>query len=109
MLTFVAAKTPGKRGNLPLGKRWGPFFVLLLGALLAMFDPTRHIFLDVGLFIDKLHMYERDGSLTPAGHFGQLGAWIGNIMLFVALVWFVLPSGQAKSTPMDAVSGVGGI
>mmetsp|Transcript_40584 Transcript_40584/g.128945 ORF Transcript_40584/g.128945 Transcript_40584/m.128945 type:complete len:143 (-) Transcript_40584:62-490(-) len=101
MLTFVAVKTPGKRGHLPPLRRWGPFLGLLVGVLLAMFDLTRHIFLDAGLFISTLHMFNPDGSLTPAGRFGQLGAWIGNITLFACLVWFVLPTGRAGPESMD--------
>mmetsp|Transcript_111470 Transcript_111470/g.296230 ORF Transcript_111470/g.296230 Transcript_111470/m.296230 type:complete len:137 (-) Transcript_111470:715-1125(-) len=93
MLTYVALKTPGKRGSLPALNRWGPFVGMLLGALLAMVDPTRHIFLDAGLFISTLHMYNPDGSLTPMGRFGQVSAWVGNITLLLALVWFVLPAG----------------
>lgn len=92
MLTYVALKTPVKRGGLPLLARWGPFLGLLLGVLLAMFDLTRHIFLDAGLFISALHMYNPDGSLTFAGRFGQVSAWVGNILLFLSLIWFVLPA-----------------
>lgn len=109
MLTFVAVKTPGKRGSLPLGRRWGPFLALLVGTALAMFDLTRHILLDAGLFIASLHMYQPDGSLTGAGRFGQLSSWMGNVMLFVALIWFVLPSGQAAPGHRYAMDGVGGL
>mmetsp|Transcript_69598 Transcript_69598/g.203704 ORF Transcript_69598/g.203704 Transcript_69598/m.203704 type:complete len:134 (+) Transcript_69598:294-695(+) len=112
MLTFVAVKTPGKRGHLAPAARWGPFLGLLVGTLLAMFDLTRHIFLDAGLLISALHMYNPDGSLTPAGRFGQVSAWIGNITLLVALIWFVLPANGPPRRGLSSASdesGLGGL
>mmetsp|Transcript_150478 Transcript_150478/g.464309 ORF Transcript_150478/g.464309 Transcript_150478/m.464309 type:complete len:134 (+) Transcript_150478:382-783(+) len=112
MLTFVALKTPGKRGHLAPLLRWGPFLALLLGTLLAMCDLTRHIFLDAGLLISKLHMYNPDGSLTPAGRFGQVSAWVGNITLVLSLIWFVLPTkGLPRRGPsgLSEISGPGGL
>mmetsp|Transcript_133 Transcript_133/g.421 ORF Transcript_133/g.421 Transcript_133/m.421 type:complete len:135 (+) Transcript_133:371-775(+) len=110
MLTFVAIKTPNKRGGLPGLQQWGPLLVLLAGTLLAMFDLTRHIFLDAGMFIGILHMFNPDGSLTPAGRLGQISAWVGNISLFLGLVWFVLPAGKkAQAVPTGAVPGMDGI
>lgn len=91
MLTFVAVKTPGKRKPLPAWERWGPWLVLLTAALLLMIDPTRHILLDASMYIHELHMFNPDGSLTPAGRIGQLSTWIGDALLIVGLVWFVLP------------------
>mmetsp|Transcript_30279 Transcript_30279/g.64446 ORF Transcript_30279/g.64446 Transcript_30279/m.64446 type:complete len:134 (+) Transcript_30279:93-494(+) len=93
MLTFVAVKTSGKRSGVehPL-ERWGPFLGLLIASLLVMLDLTRHILLDAGLFIAALHMFNPDGSLTAAGRIGQLGAWVGDLLLFVSLLWFVLPT-----------------
>mmetsp|Transcript_53965 Transcript_53965/g.152071 ORF Transcript_53965/g.152071 Transcript_53965/m.152071 type:complete len:137 (-) Transcript_53965:314-724(-) len=99
MLTFVAVKTPGKRGHLPLDERWGPFACLLIATLLVMIDPTRHIFLDANMFVATLHMFNPDGTLTSSGRIGQLGAWIGNVMMFASLLWFVLPPGCCRSSP----------
>lgn len=106
MLTFVAVKTPGKRGHLTFAMCWGPFLALLAGTLLVMFDLTRHIFLDAGLFISALHMYNPDGSLTFAGKFGQVSAWTGNIVLLVALIWFVLPGGLPRRSSDSSVSEI---
>lgn len=97
MLTYVAVKTPSKRGLLPFDERWGPFLCLVIATILVMIDPTRHIFLDAGMFVSTLHMYNPDGTLTPSGRIGQLGAWIGNILLFASLVWFVLPGGCGRT------------
>mmetsp|Transcript_40436 Transcript_40436/g.112317 ORF Transcript_40436/g.112317 Transcript_40436/m.112317 type:complete len:130 (-) Transcript_40436:24-413(-) len=105
MLTFVAVKTPGKRGHLPALSCWGPFVALLVGVLLAMCDLTRHIFLDAGIFIKALHMYNPDGSLTFAGRFGQVSSWIGNITLFVALIWYVLPTPRPAAAQARAAGG----
>uniref|UniRef100_A0A7S4RTK4 Uncharacterized protein n=1 Tax=Alexandrium monilatum TaxID=311494 RepID=A0A7S4RTK4_9DINO len=116
MVTYVALKTPAKRSHLPCPIRWGPFLGLILGTLFAMFDLTRHIFLDAGLFIATLHMYNPDGSLIFAGRFGQVSSWVGNIILLVAMVWFVLPDGghsrpHLLEHPSDVsdISGSGGI
>mmetsp|Transcript_58819 Transcript_58819/g.165969 ORF Transcript_58819/g.165969 Transcript_58819/m.165969 type:complete len:111 (-) Transcript_58819:79-411(-) len=99
MLTFVALKTPGKRGHLPADTRWGPFVGLVVATMLVMIDPTRHILLDASMFIKQLHMFNPDGSLTCSGRIGQLGAWIGNILLFASLIWFILPAGTTRIHP----------
>lgn len=109
MLTFVAVKTPGKRGHLPPLSRWGPFLALFLGSLLAMVDMTRHIFLDARLFIPQLHMYNSDASITFAGRLGQVSSWVGNATLFVALIWFVLPSNRVRQPDPDDARGAGGM
>lgn len=109
MLTFVGVKTPGKRGHLPPLSRWGPFLALLLGSLLAMVDMTRHIILDARLFIPQLHMYNPDASVTFAGRLGQVSSWLGNAMLFVALIWFVLPSSRVSQPDTEEARGAGGV
>mmetsp|Transcript_107866 Transcript_107866/g.232280 ORF Transcript_107866/g.232280 Transcript_107866/m.232280 type:complete len:145 (+) Transcript_107866:286-720(+) len=92
LLTFVAVKTPGKRaGASSAAERWGPFLGLLAAAFLVMLDLTRHILLDASLFISELHMFNVDGSLTPAGRIGMVSTWIGNGLLILSLIWFVLP------------------
>mmetsp|Transcript_103400 Transcript_103400/g.267445 ORF Transcript_103400/g.267445 Transcript_103400/m.267445 type:complete len:140 (+) Transcript_103400:258-677(+) len=91
LLTFVGVKTPGKRAGLPMFERWGPFLGLLVASLLVMVDLTRHILLDAELFISALHMFNADGSLTAAGRIGMLSTWIGNGLLIVSLIWFVIP------------------
>jgi len=95
MLTFVALKTPGKRGHLPLLRRWGPFLGLLLGAVLIMVDLTRHVCLDAGMAGENWNMFEEDGSLTPAGRVGFWATWIGNALLLISLVCYVLPARRA--------------
>lgn len=92
MLMFVALKTPGKRGILQPAERWAPFAVLVTASLLVMVDPTRHILLDADVAVSTLHMFNADGSLTAAGKIGQLASWVGNVLLFVGLVWYVLPA-----------------
>lgn len=92
MLMFVALKTPGKRGNLLPVERWAPFAVLVAASLLVMVDLTRHILLDADVAVSSLHMFYPDGSLTAAGKIGMMASWVGNILLFVGLVWYVLPA-----------------
>lgn len=104
LLTFVAVKTPAKRRSLPPLKRWGPFIGLTVASLLVMVDLTRHVLLDAHLFVQELHMFNEDGSLTPAGRCGVLATWVGNILLIISLVWYVLPAhlasfGDAKTKP----------
>eukprot|EP00418_Pyrodinium_bahamense_P053965 CAMPEP_0179184790 /NCGR_PEP_ID=MMETSP0796-20121207/91624_1 /TAXON_ID=73915 /ORGANISM="Pyrodinium bahamense, Strain pbaha01" /LENGTH=175 /DNA_ID=CAMNT_0020888737 /DNA_START=55 /DNA_END=581 /DNA_ORIENTATION=- len=81
------------RGREDAGEARAPAGSLLLGAVRR---PPRGraagdvrldeaLFLDAGIFIKALHMYNPDGSLTFAGRFGQVSSWIGNITLFVAL------------------------
>lgn len=97
LLTFVALKTPGKRHSLPFWKRWGPFFGMLVASILVMVDLTRHILLDAQLFVEHLHMYNPDFSLTCAGKFGMSSTWLGNVLLLVSLVFYVLPVQTAAS------------
>lgn len=97
LLTFVAVKTPGKRGHLAFARRWGPFFGLVFAASLIMVDLTRHICLDAGMFPEQLHMFNPDMSLTLAGRLGMYSTWVGNILLMVSLVWYVLPAGPDRS------------
>mmetsp|Transcript_70489 Transcript_70489/g.204436 ORF Transcript_70489/g.204436 Transcript_70489/m.204436 type:complete len:135 (+) Transcript_70489:387-791(+) len=92
LLTFVAVKTPAKRGGLRCLEQWGPFLGMLLGAVLIMLDHTRHILLDSSMFVEQLHMFNPDMSLTPAGAIGKYTTWIGNLLLFASLVWYVLPA-----------------
>lgn len=99
MLMFVALKTPGKRRHLPALQTWAPFTVLLLASLLILVDLTRHILLDANMYSETLHMFNEDESLTPAGRTGQLTTWIGNALLLVGLIWYVLP---AKPCPCYA-------
>lgn len=91
MLMFVALKTPGKRRRLAPTEKWAPFAVLVAASLLIMVDLTRHILLDASVAVGSLHMFNSDGSLTAAGKIGQLSSWVGNVLLFVGLVWYVLP------------------
>jgi len=91
MLMFVAVKTPGKRRRLPPVEKWAPFAILVVASLLLMVDPTRHILLDSSIAVDALHMFNPDHSLTPAGKIGQGSTWVGNVLLFGGLVWYVLP------------------
>lgn len=96
MLTFVAVKTPAKRASVSGLQRWGPFIGLFVASAMVMVDLTRHVFLDAGLFVALLHMFEVDGSLTLAGRAGMLCAWLGNALLVVSLVWYVLPPKMLK-------------
>lgn len=100
LLTFVAIKTPGKRGHLGPLECWGPFVGLAVAALSVMVDLTRHILLDAELFIATLHMFNPDGSLTPAGRLGMWSTWIGNGLLLVSMVWYVLPA-RRRAPPLQ--------
>lgn len=92
LLTFVAIKTPGKRHRLSFVKRWAPFFGMLLASALVMVDLTRHILLDAQICTAQLHMYNDDMSLTLAGKLGMWATWTGNSLLFLSLIFFVLPA-----------------
>jgi len=92
LLTFVAIKTPGKRGHLPAWKCWAPFLGLLLASMLVMVDLTRHVLLDADMMVETLHMFNADGSLTSAGSIGMWSTWIGNGLLLVSMVFYVLPA-----------------
>eukprot|EP00440_Ansanella_granifera_P044231 gb/GFBE01047935.1/.p1 GENE.gb/GFBE01047935.1/~~gb/GFBE01047935.1/.p1 ORF type:complete len:147 (+),score=16.98 gb/GFBE01047935.1/:1-441(+) len=105
MLTVVALRTPAKRVSLPCLPRWAPFLGLCLACLLVMIDPTRHVFLDAGLYVGTLRMFHPDGSLTPAGNIGKYGAWLGNFLLFVSMLCFVLPASAGASEEVAHVSG----
>lgn len=95
MLTFVAVKTPGRRGHLSSwAATWGPFVGLVLASLMVMFDLTRHVLLDADLFNEALHMFNRDGSLTPAGCIGMGLTWLGNALLAASLIWYLVPLKQ---------------
>jgi len=101
LLTFVAVKTPGKRGHLSALRCWSPFLGLLLASLLIMVDLTRHILLDAELFIAQLHMFNPDMSLTLAGKIGVWSTWLGNFLLLVSVIWYVLPA--PSNRPRDAL------
>lgn len=92
LLTFVAVKTPAKRGHLAFPWCWGPFLGQLLASLLIMVDLTRHVLLDAELFAAELHMFNPDMSLTRAGKIGMYSTWLGNFLLLVSVVWYVLPA-----------------
>lgn len=104
LLTFVAVKTPSKRAHYRGFMRWGPWVGLAVAAAMVMFDLTRHIFLDAGLFIQQLHMYNSDQSLTIAGRVGMLTTWLGNALLIVSLIWFVLPPKWQQHAPWGSDS-----
>jgi len=92
LLTYVGLKTPAKRSHLAPCLRWSPFMLLFLAATLSMVDLSRHVFLDSGMFIEQLHMFEDDGSLTAAGRLWQISSWVGGVLQFLALIWFVMPA-----------------
>lgn len=100
MLMFVAIKTPGKRGKLSPMETWAPFATLVVASSLIMVDLTRHILLDGNVAVKTFHMFNPDGSLTPAGKIGQLSTWTGNILLFVGLVWYVLPAKPCRTVSL---------
>lgn len=70
-------------------RRWGALGLVVLGCLLILLDPTRHILLDHGgvFFEEKsLAMYKSDGTLSPAGRSCQVATIAGLLLLFLGLV-----------------------
>merc|ERR1712085_24355 len=109
MLTFMGIKTPAKRGHLPALRKWGPFFGMLLASLMILVDLVRHVVLDAGVVPPGvLNMFNSVGSLAPAGLVGTVCTWLGNILLVISLICYVLPSKEGDrrlQIPSFASSG----
>eukprot|EP00929_Paragymnodinium_shiwhaense_P058192 TRINITY_DN29141_c0_g1_i1.p3 TRINITY_DN29141_c0_g1~~TRINITY_DN29141_c0_g1_i1.p3 ORF type:complete len:135 (+),score=7.72 TRINITY_DN29141_c0_g1_i1:345-749(+) len=95
-LTYMAVKTPLKRGRLPFFLKWGPWFLMLAAMCLVMIDLTRHVVLDAKLGGSALWMYRKGEHLTTTGWIGVVSTWIGMACLFASVLWFMLGSGRVR-------------
>lgn len=64
---------------------------VVMGCVLLIWDPIRHLMLDHGGFgmERQLAMYSEDGGLSPMGHFSQRTTQLGVLLLSVGLMWFL--------------------
>lgn len=76
-----------------LKEKWGPFALVVTGALLVMVDLTRHILLDFEIVGEQGAMYNdnEDGSseLSLIGMVGVVCTWLGILSIGIGLGWFV--------------------
>mmetsp|Transcript_110810 Transcript_110810/g.201314 ORF Transcript_110810/g.201314 Transcript_110810/m.201314 type:complete len:84 (+) Transcript_110810:985-1236(+) len=66
--------------------------MLIVGVMLILVDPTRHVLLDHdGVFFkpEFLSMYNYDGSLSPTGRTCQMFTIAGLVLLFTSICWFM--------------------
>jgi len=79
--------------------KWGPFICVVVGAMMVMFDLTRHVLLDLGLAGEEMAMYANDeGALSPVGLIGVTCTWVGLVFVMSGIAWYAnLPSKLAKA------------
>mmetsp|Transcript_38837 Transcript_38837/g.70732 ORF Transcript_38837/g.70732 Transcript_38837/m.70732 type:complete len:106 (+) Transcript_38837:558-875(+) len=69
--------------------RWGPCVLLAVGSLMVIFDLTRHVLLDQGLFPNTLAMFSTSGGLSSIGVVGVIFTWVGLLIVVLSMAWFV--------------------
>mmetsp|Transcript_56942 Transcript_56942/g.133755 ORF Transcript_56942/g.133755 Transcript_56942/m.133755 type:complete len:106 (-) Transcript_56942:230-547(-) len=90
LFAYVCYQTPTSRAKYKtwIG-RWGPCLVLAVGSLMVIFDLTRHVLLDQGLFPKTLAMFSASGGLSTMGVFGVIMTWSGLCIVVLSMAWFV--------------------
>jgi len=96
-MVYLGTQTPKVRAlEEPLAK-WGPLICVVVGAILIMFDLSRHVFLDLGLAGEEAAMYNDEGGLSPVGQIGVAGTWVGLVFVASGIACFAnLPNKLAK-------------
>jgi len=85
---FFANKTQTSRKHIePTINRWGPFALVVLGALMIMCDLTRHVILDLNDGPEWLAMYSETG-LSVVGRTGLILTYGGCACFALGLAWF---------------------
>lgn len=86
--TSATARSRSEDGFLA---KWGPVIFVVMGCVLLIWDPTRHLMLDHGCFgmERQLAMYNDDGDLSPIGRASKSATHLGVLFLSVGLLWFI--------------------
>lgn len=87
---YTASATARLKSENSLAK-WGSVIFVVMGCVLLICDPIRHLVLDHGGFgMEKqLATYNDDGGLSPMGHAFKMATHFGVILLSIGLLWFV--------------------
>lgn len=89
ILWYVGTYTPSSKTTWPKA----PFFLTLVGVILVLLDPIRHLLLDHGGVIcepEDLAMYaDGDGNLSTVGEFCRWATIIGMALIASGVMWFV--------------------
>lgn len=89
---YTASETAGRsRSEDSFFAKWGAVIFVVMGCMLLILDPTRHLVLDHGGFgmQKQLAAYNEDGALTPTGLAFKRATHLGVLLLSVGLLWFV--------------------
>lgn len=109
IIIYVACNSNSKSKSWT--SRWLPTVLVVLGSLLMLCDPVRHVLLDHGgVFFEEqtLAMYaDEQGHLTHMGRFSQVSTILGIVLLVAGVVTFLrLPETILKKYPWLAGSPV---
>lgn len=88
---YTASATARSRSEDSFFAKWGSVIFVVMGCVLLILDPTRHLILDHGGFgmERQLAMYNDDGVLSPMGRASKMATHFGIVLLSVGLLWFV--------------------
>lgn len=88
---YTISSTARSRSEDHFLAKWGPVIFVVMGCVLLIWDPTRHLVLDHGCFGMERHlaMYDDDGGLSSIGRASKMATHLGVLFLSVGLLWFV--------------------
>lgn len=88
---YTSSTTAASRSEKHFFAKWGPVLFVVLGCVLLIWDPTRHLILDHGGFgmERQLAMYNSEGGLSTMGRASQRATEFGFLLLSVGLLWFL--------------------